>query len=156
MKSKKTKTSIQKDQLDRRFEKLRSAAVASPAKGWVRAIRESLGMSAAQLAQRLGMTRQSLHRIEKNELSGAVSIETLRRVAEALSCDLSLTLVPKESLRSILEDRAVQVAARIIDRTELHMGLEEQGTGAAYRKKRIKDLAAELIRTGDHRLWEDL
>jgi len=149
------KISIQRDQLDRRLQRLKSQNSASPKQGWIRAVRESLGMSATQLASRLGITRQSFHRLEKNELSGAITLETLRKIADALSCDLNIALVPRTSLHSVIEARAREVAEKIIARTALHMDLEKQGTDSTFQKRRIKELADELVRTGDRRLWEE-
>lgn len=152
----KQKISIQRDQLDRRFGRLKEKNNNVPGEGWIRTIRESLGMSSTQLARRLGITKQSLNRIEKNELTGAVTLETLRRVAMALECNVQLALIPNKSLQNILEIRALEVASKIIERTNLHMELEKQETDKSFRQKRIKELADELIRTGDHRIWEDL
>ena len=152
----KPKTSIQREQLDRRLERLKDRSFPSPGRGWIRAIRESLGMSSTQLAKRLDITKQSLNRIEKNELSGAVTVETLKRVAKVLDCDLRIAFVPRTSLLSTVEERALEVASKVIARTALHMSLEKQETDSSFQKKRIKELADELIRTGDRRLWEDL
>jgi predicted DNA-binding mobile mystery protein A len=155
-KTRKPKPSIQREQLDRRLERLKEKSSPPPGSGWIRAIRESLGMSSTQLAKRLGITKQSLGRIEKNEISGAVTIETLKRVANALDCDLHIALVPRTSLHSIIEKRALEVASKVVARTAIHMDLEKQGTDASFQQKRVKELADELIRTGDHRLWEEL
>src|SRR5258708_623805 len=95
------KPGLQRDHLDQKFAELRSQNLASPPRGWLRAIRESLGMSVAQLASRVGVPRQNISRIEQSEKNGHVSVATLKRVAEALSCDLYVTLVPRPSLQSI-------------------------------------------------------
>ena len=112
-------------------------------------------MSSAQLARHLGITKQSLHRIEKNERSGAVTVETLKRIADALFCDLDISFAPRVPLQTMVEERALKVAQKTVERTELHMGLEKQGTGCSFQKKRIREMADELVRTEDRRLWED-
>jgi len=73
-----------------------------PSKGWVRAIRDALGMTARQLAGRLGVSQQSVTRIENHELSGAVTVKTMRRVAEGLDCVFVCGFVPKSSLEATL------------------------------------------------------
>ena len=57
---------------------------ARPARGWVAAIRSALGMTTRQLAARLRIRQPSLLAIEKSEVAGTVSLNTLRRAAEAL------------------------------------------------------------------------
>ena len=45
-----------------------------PPKGWVRAIRDALGMSGTQLGKRIGVTQQTVTAIEKSEENGTVQI----------------------------------------------------------------------------------
>jgi predicted DNA-binding mobile mystery protein A len=54
-----------------------------PVKGWIRAIREALGMSGTQLANRLKVSQPRIPRLEQDELSGVVSLKTMRQAAEA-------------------------------------------------------------------------
>jgi predicted DNA-binding mobile mystery protein A len=84
--------------------------LAPPSRGWIRAVRGALGMSGRQLARRLGLTQQSVARMEKDEVTGALTIKTLRRVAESLDCVLVYGIVPRENLESIVHDRARTIA----------------------------------------------
>ena len=58
----------QTEELLRPFRRLSRAQ--SPRGGWVRAIREALGMSGAQLAARLNVTRQTIKDLEHSEATG--------------------------------------------------------------------------------------
>jgi predicted DNA-binding mobile mystery protein A len=146
---------LQRDQLDQKLIPLRSLQLSPPKNGWIHAIRESLGMSASQLAKRLKIPRQNLHRIEQNEVTGHITVATLKKIADQLSCDLQITFIPKTSLQNIIEKRAMEVAQRTLQRTNLHMALEDQKTNENFLKNKIKELADDLIRTSDKRLWED-
>jgi len=96
-----------RQQLDKTLTRFDSVIdLAPPSKGWVRAVRNALGMSGRQLARRLGLTQQSVARMEKDEIAGALTVKTLRRVAESLDCVLVYGIVPRESLDSIVHDRA--------------------------------------------------
>ena len=70
-----------------------------PSRGWIKAIREALGMSTAQLAKRLGVRQPSIVDLERSEEKGSIELATLRRVAEALDCTLVYALVPNSPLR---------------------------------------------------------
>ena len=75
---------LARKQLERRLAPLRKAPeFARPARGWVKAIREALGMTAAQLGRRTGVSQSRIARIEKDEVEDAVTLATLRRVAAA-------------------------------------------------------------------------
>jgi predicted DNA-binding mobile mystery protein A len=152
----KQSTSLQREQLDRKFNELRVAPLNSPRTGWIRAIREGIGMSVAQLAKRMGVPRQNIHRIEQSETAGHVTVATLKKIADQLSCDLYVTFIPKASLQTIVKKRAEGVAKRILDQTQLHMGLEDQKASEDFVKTKSAELADQLIQTSDKRLWEDL
>ena len=87
----------------------RVALPAPPPAGWIQTIREALGMTAAALAQRLGMTGAGLRKIEASEAHERISLATLRKVADALDCELRYALVPRQSLDDKLMARARSV-----------------------------------------------
>src|SRR5229473_7052183 len=99
--------------LDSHFDEWKQLrALARPPRGWVRAVREALGMSATALAARLGTTAGAVTRLEQSEAAYRVRLDTLRRAADALGCDLVYLLVPRRPLTAVVRDRArAQVAA---------------------------------------------
>src|SRR5271154_3759695 len=93
--------------LDARYAKMENPNLwARPPKGWIRAIRDSLGMTTQQLAKRLDMSQSRVIAIEKAEQAGTLKLNTLERAADALGCQLVYTLMPKESLADTLRHRA--------------------------------------------------
>jgi len=52
-----------------------------PSEGWIATTRKALGMSAAQLARRLGLTRARVSQAEQAEPLGAVTLKTMRAIA---------------------------------------------------------------------------
>ena len=83
-----------------------------PPKGWIRAIRDALGMTGVQLAKRLRVRPQTVEALEKSEASGSIQLGTLRRAAAALDCTLVYALVPDSSLEGAVATRAQDRAAR--------------------------------------------
>src|ERR1700729_4016860 len=93
--------------LDGHFEEWQALrGLARPSRGWVRAVREALGMSAAALAARLGTTAGAVTRLEQSEAGDRIGLETLRRAADALECDLVYLLVPRRPLGEVVHERA--------------------------------------------------
>ena len=96
-----------RSRLDERFKELGPVKrYASPVRGWIKAIREGLGMSTEQLAKRLGIRQPSVVAMEQSEAKGTIELATLRRVAEALDCTLVYALVPNRPLETMVRDRA--------------------------------------------------
>ncbi len=117
---------LARKQLERRLAPLRAMTLAVPPKGWIKAIREALGMTTRQLAARLGVARSRILAIEKAEVTGATELRTLRQAAAAMNCALVYAFVPIEPLDDILRDRAAQKARKEVARLDHTMRLENQ------------------------------
>ena len=68
---KSSRKAVPRQRLDQRFSSMKPEShYLPPPKGWIRAIRDALGMSGAQLGRRIGVKAQSVADIEKSEASG--------------------------------------------------------------------------------------
>jgi predicted DNA-binding mobile mystery protein A len=118
-------------QLDRTlapFQALRG--VARPQKGWIRAVRQALGLTAVELAEKLGVSRQLPLQLEKSEAEDRITLKSLRAVADALDCDLVYAFVPRSgSLSEIVEGRIRAEAGKRVRAVEHTMLLEDQAAG---------------------------
>jgi predicted DNA-binding mobile mystery protein A len=142
-----------RSRLDDRFREIGPMRqFAAPVRGWIKAIREGLGMSTAQLAGRLGIKQPSVVALEQSEVKGTIELATLRRVAEALDCTLIYALVPKKPLESMVRDRARGVARRRLAAIEHSMLLEDQAATAKDFEARLEELAGEI---NPRLLWKD-
>lgn len=138
--------------LDDRFRDLGPVTrYASPVRGWIKAIREALGMSTAQLAKRLGVKQPSVVALEQSEAKGTMELATLRRVAEALDCTLVYALVPNQPLEAIVRERARNFARRRLEPVEHSMLLEGQKVTAKDAGARLD----EIVRETNPRLFWD-
>lgn len=131
--------------LDRRrkaFQPLQRFAV--PASGWIRAIREALGMTSGQLARRLGVGPSTLSELEQSEVRGAIRLSTLRRVADALDCTVVYALVTNKPLGETIEARARDVARQRLNAVAHTMRLEDQAVPAAEIERQIDEIARTI------------
>lgn len=143
-------------QLDAVLTRLRSADLPPrPPSGWIKAIRESLGMAAAHLATRLGVTTSTVTRLETSEADDTISLGTLRRAAEALGCELRYALVPKQSLVDTLEARAMTLARQQMAAISHTMSLEAQSTSPEAVEVQTRALADELLKGSRRVLWRE-
>lgn len=127
----------------------------SPPTGWINAIRTAIGMSLQQLGGRLHITKQSMQGIEQRERDGSITLNTLRETAAALDMHLVYGLVPKEnSLESMIESKAIELATTIVMRTSNTMKLEDQENSKERIEKAIRDRAIEIIHEMPKILWD--
>ena len=138
--------------LDNHFDEWQQLrTLARPPRGWVRAVREALGMSAAALAARLGTTAGAVTRLEQSEAADRIRLDTLRRAADALGCDLVYLLIPRRPLTAVVQERARELARAQVAAVEQTMLLEDQATGQT---SELEDrLAERLLERGS--LWSD-
>lgn len=140
--------------LDRQMSVYRALATRPrPVLGWVRAIRDALGMSGADMARRMGVTQPNISQLEKSETNGTIQLDTLHRAAAAMDCTLVYALVPNGSLDEVVRRRARFVAERELAATDQSMRLEGQTPPTELRKDIAEDLAERLIDT--RRLWSE-
>jgi predicted DNA-binding mobile mystery protein A len=143
-----------RQRLDERLGPLKPAArFHAPPKGWVRAVRDALGMNGVQFARRLGVRPQSVEALEASEASGTIQLNTLRRAAEALGCSLVYALVPDESLETAVHVRARGIALRDLGRVSHTMRLEAQETGDADLEARVEAYIRDNVKDRD--LWNE-
>lgn len=113
--------------LDRRLIPLGPASrYAPPRLGWIRAVRDALGMSAANLAIRMGVSGASVRSLEQNEMSGGIRVSSLQRAAAAMDCTLIYAFIPNESLQVTVRRQAQWVLQQHMRRANQTMTLEGQ------------------------------
>lgn len=122
-----------------------------PARGWIKAIREALGMSTAQLAKRMGVRQPSIVGLEASEERGSIELATLRRVAEALDCTLVYALIPNRPLGTTVRERAEAFLRRRRQPVEHTMLLEDQRVDDSITDAQIED----TLRATNPRLFWD-
>ncbi len=133
-------------------KQLSSSRPAPPKVGWIRAVRDALGMTGQQLASRLGVTWQSMADLEKSEAAGTITLNSLTKAAAAMDCTLVYALLPNApSLEALADQQARKLAVAALQRTNQTMLLEAQAVSADELEHRIQDYITDHIRDSD--LW---
>jgi len=84
-----------------------------PQLGWLRAIREALGITLNQVGKNMRATRQRIKNFEDAERQDRITLASLRRVAEAMGCELVYAIVPKSgTIVELAEKQAVDEATK--------------------------------------------
>lgn len=147
----------QRRQLDEKLKPWKALADVSPPRyGWLKVIRESLGITSRQLAKILDTDNAGILRIEKREAEQKITLAMLDQTAKAMGCKLVYALVPKESLESILDQKAEEAATKLMQSVSNTMRLEKQEITPASKQAQLKDLIQELKTKLDPLLWEKI
>jgi predicted DNA-binding mobile mystery protein A len=149
------KKNLSIQQLEECLQSYRAAvATTRPPGGWIRAIREALGMTQRQLAERVGRKPQTILDLQAREAAQTIQLNSLRELAEAMDCEVVYAIVPRKPLDSILEERARSVARKTLRRTGHSMELESQGLGVPEQGRALEREVERLLEGSRRKLWE--
>ncbi|WP_374576294.1 mobile mystery protein A [Phenylobacterium sp.] len=150
-------SAVARRHLDRRFSALDVGVLSPrPPKGWVRAIRDALGLTVRQFGARLGKSHSTVVALEQGEVSGTLTLAGLQKAAAALDCTLHYVLVPNRPLADMVHSRARVVAEARLARIDHTMRLENQGLSEADLAAELDRLTEDYARRGGRRLWDPL
>lgn len=129
--------------------------VVLPPSGWIKSIRTVLKMSLRQLGDRMNVSPQSIGDMEKREVNGTITLNTLRELARGLDMRLVYGFVPnKGSIEEMIEQRAQEIAKEIVGRTHVTMTLEDQQNSKERIAKAIAQKTEEIKSEMPKYLWD--
>lgn len=127
---------------------------ACPPHGWIRAIREAIGMTAAQLAARLKVSQPRVFALEKAEVRGALTLETISRTAQALNCTFVYALVPNTTLENMVSEQVRKKVFEQLAPVNHTMKLEAQELSEADILAEQERIVNEVIRSNLRGVWD--
>ncbi len=123
--------------------------------GWIQSIRLALGMSLRQLSERIGVSPSALNNFEKREQTEAISLASLKKVANAMDMELVYYLKPKQgSIYSTIQKQARIKALEILEQSNQTMKLENQETSIISQELEIERLTNEITSKRPLNLWD--
>ena len=147
---------LRSEQLDDALKPFGAVAGAPrPPQGWARALRVALGMSAAQLARRIGVSRETIATLERSEAKGTITLASLEKLARGLGCRVTYALVPEGgSIQALRRARALEVARGTLARVAHSMRLEAQGLTPERERRQLERHAQALLAGSPRKLWD--
>lgn len=145
---------LERKQMMQRLEWLSAnqSTLARPREGWIRTMRKLLGMSAPQVAKRLGVSQPRIIELEKGELSDNTTLKAMRAAAEAMNCRFEYSFIPQVPVDQYLKERAYEVARARVAYVSYHMELEKQGISQKEKKEQIEQIVDELLKN-PKKIW---
>jgi predicted DNA-binding mobile mystery protein A len=139
-------------QLDKKLKPLCSFSV--PQQGWVRVLRNALGISSGTLARWCGVSQQRIIRIEQDEIAKKTTLRTLEEVAEKLNCRFIYAFVPNQDLFSMLEKQAKKQAIQHLNFTAHSMILEDQRVSKKASNEQVALLTEDIMKKDIRNIWK--
>lgn len=125
-----------------------------PRDGWVRTVRNAIGMKLKDLAHRLSVNDSTVSRLEKGEVDGSISLNSLRKLADAMDCDVVYGLIPREgSYSKLIKRQARRHVDKNLDVVNHTMMLEKQGLTKEERERFVEMRVDELTKAVDPVIW---
>ncbi len=125
-----------------------------PSGGWIKTLREALGMTTIQLAQRIKVDPSRISRMEQAEIDQNLKLSTMEKLAEGLGMKFVYGFVPKDNLENAVRSQARKLALKRMERLDHTMRLELQNLSKEEKEKAIDDMVDRILIDGDRELWE--
>lgn len=137
----------------RAFPRMKPAVV--PRSGWIRAIRNALGISQSQIAARVGVSRATVQQWERSEARRRITVHSLDQVAGAMGCTVALAIVPKAgTLDDVRRRQARAKAIAIVKKEDAPDDPDAVTDLTAAQRRRVDRIVARLLRGSPRRLWK--
>jgi predicted DNA-binding mobile mystery protein A len=136
---------------------LGSTDLTLPPEGWLRTMRKALGMSGAQLARKMGVSRALISQAESNEVSGRVTMKTMQTMAEAMGCRFVYAVLPPKGKETedVILAQALKQIRRAAEHANTQMALENQSVPKGPSEDQIQRLARKLVSHMGSGFWND-
>jgi predicted DNA-binding mobile mystery protein A len=126
-----------------------------PPEGWLRTVRNALGMSGADVAKKMGVTRARVTQAEHAELTGGVTLKSMQATAEAMGCRFVYAIIPPSGrIEDIITAQARKKAMTLVGTASKHMALENQALSNDKLDQEVERLTREIAQEMPPDFWK--
>ncbi len=126
-----------------------------PVEEQIKVVRKALGISQVQLAKKLGFSSNvPITKMEKGQIVNP-TIDTLKKYAEALQCELVVRFVPKKEIEEIVNEQAEKKAREIVSLSVGNSAMELQKPDNETINEEIEKMKGELLEKRRSIIWEE-
>lgn len=143
-----------RQQLDAKLAQFKSLPLNKSDSGWIKLIREALGMTTTQLSKRVGIDQSRITRLENAEIEGDLKLSSLKKIAEGLDMQLVYAFVPKTNLEDMVQEQAKKIAKKRMKKVSHTMRLEDQELSDTEKAKTLEDLIHKILIDEPKDFWE--
>ncbi len=147
---------IVREQLDAKLKPLKEfSSQMFPEDGWIKTIRQAVGLTISQLSKKAGMDPSRVSRLEKQEKEGKLTVSSLKKIANGLGMKFVYGFVPEKTLEDIVYTQAKKIVTQRLQQLEQTMGLEAQSLSDEERKKAREDMILKTLIDDPKDFWDE-
>lgn len=120
----------------------------------IRVIREELGMTQAQLAERSGLSQSMIADIENGRRSN-LTLPTIFKLAEGLNCQYVSQFQPLKDIPQILDERSAEIAQKLVSISSGSAAIELQLPSQDAITIQVANLKKQLLENKSA-LWQKI
>jgi predicted DNA-binding mobile mystery protein A len=94
-------------------------------------------------------------KLEKSEIDGSITLDTLERAAQAMGCRVAYVLIPERPLAETMREQAERMAEKQMAAVEQTMLLEAQSVTDNELRREAKDRLVQQFLQRPARLWDE-
>ena len=144
-----------RDQLEKKLTLLRELSISGmPQEGWIKTIREALGLSTAQLGKKAGLDQSRISRLENAEKDGSLKLSSLQKIAKGLNMKFVYGFVPEQSLEEVVRTQARKIALKRLKKLNATMRLERQELSPEEQQKALNDMIEKILVEQPKDFWD--
>lgn len=145
-----------REQVDKKLNVLRQFYhLGMPDCGWIKTVREALGMTTRQMADRTGFDQSRISRLENAEPQGNLKLASLQKIARGMGMRFVYGFVPETSLEQMTRDQAERIAKKRLKRLGDTMALEAQGLSPDEKQAALNDRIEKILIEESRDFWDD-
>ncbi len=147
---------VAREQLDKKLDSLKTFATSGiPHQGWIKTIREALGLSARQLGEKAGIDQSRISRLENAEKDGSLKLSSLQKIAKGLNMRFVYGFVSEDTLEHMVRAQAKKIALKRLIQLNNTMRLEKQELSREEQKKALEDMIDKILIDQPKDFWDE-
>ena len=147
---------VVREQLDKKLDSLKAFASSGvPKQGWIKTVREALGLSARQLGEKAGIDQSRISRLESAEQDGSLKLSSLQKIAKGLNMRFVYGFVSEDTLEEMVRAQAKKIALKRLKRLNNTMRLEKQELSNEEQKKALEDMIEQILIDQPKDFWDE-
>ncbi|MDD5218581.1 MAG: helix-turn-helix domain-containing protein [Candidatus Omnitrophica bacterium] len=121
----------------------------------IRQIREALGMTQLQLAERSNLRQSVIAEIEKGKRKD-LCLTTVAKLAKGLNCQPVVQMVPQKKIDDLIDEKSTELARKLVAASSGSAAIELQMPHRSVVSNEIREAKRDILEKHKSSLWQKI